>query len=256
MMAQARASWPCHERGGDMLLIEGSGALSEARRRELLERVRISNPGVEYIDAHFLHLVDADGLDDAGRAVLEQLLRYGPARSGGALPERRLLVVPRIGTISPWSSKATDIAHICGLQGVRRVERGTLYGVGGEVRDGAALRALLHDRMTQTVLEDPAEAVALFRHAEPSALGHVDVLGQGRPAIARANGELGLALSDDEIDYLVESFRRLQRNPSDVELMMFAQANSEHCRHKIFNADWIIDGEPMPRSLFAMIRNT
>jgi len=173
-----------------------------------------------------------------------------------------LLVVPRPGTISPWSSKATDIAQHCGLDAVRRLERGTTYRLqpmSAEGLDATALAtaaALLHDRMTEVVLRDPAEAERLFMQAEPRALTRVALLADGRAALEQANIELGLALSADEIEYLAERFTALGRDPTDVELMMFAQANSEHCRHKIFNADWVIDGEPQPQSLFAMIRNT
>jgi phosphoribosylformylglycinamidine synthase len=172
------------------------------------------------------------------------------------------LVVPRLGTISPWASKATDIAHNCGLERIHRIERGIAYRVrltGGRAfgdHERALLLPLLHDRMTETVLAAADEAEALFRSAEPAPLTTVDVVGGGRAALVAANRALGLALSDDEIDYLVESFTGLNRNPTDVELMMFAQANSEHCRHKIFNADWVIDGQPQTDSLFGMIRET
>jgi len=171
-----------------------------------------------------------------------------------------VLVVPRPGTISPWSSKATDIAHNCRLEAVRRVERGTAHyleaesGLDEEALAQAAL--VLHDRMTQVALLDLDGAARLFERAAPRPATRVDVLAGGRAALVEANAALGLALSGDEIDYLTESFMALGRNPTDVELMMFAQANSEHCRHKIFNADWVIDGEPQGRSLFAMIRNT
>ncbi len=189
------------------------------------------------------------------------MLRYGPSvPPDRGEPEGQLvLVVPRPGTISPWSSKATDIAHNSGLTMVRRLERGTAFYLTGEGIDEPALRTaadLLHDRMTEVALFDLADADQLFRQAEPRPCTSVDLLGGGREALVAANGALGLALSDDEIDYLVQNFGALGRNPTDIELMMFAQANSEHCRHKIFNADWIIDGEPQPLSLFAMIRNT
>ena len=174
--------------------------------------------------------------------------------------------MPRLGTVSPWASKATDIAHNCGLA-LHRVERVTEFRLslktgllgGSKPLSDAELQAcalLLHDRMTESVAFEREAARHLF-DAQPAApLAHVDVLGQGRSALVQANAEFGLALSDDEIDYLVEAFTRLARNPSDVELMMFAQANSEHCRHKIFNADFTIDGERQPLSMFGMIRNT
>ena len=172
-----------------------------------------------------------------------------------------LLVVPRFGTVSPWSTKATDIAHVCGLRTVQRIERGVAYFLDGSRPLTAAERghaaAQIHDRMTESVLDTLEAAVGLFQHAAPQPLATVPVLAAGRAALEQANKNLGLALSEDEIDYLVDAFQRqLRRDPTDVELMMFAQANSEHCRHKIFNADWIIDGERSDKTLFGMIRNT
>ncbi|HEV2112410.1 MAG TPA: phosphoribosylformylglycinamidine synthase, partial [Gammaproteobacteria bacterium] len=172
-----------------------------------------------------------------------------------------MLVVPRVGTVSPWASKATDIARNCGLKKVRRIERGIVYylNTASGLPGRAALERLapaLHDRMTQTVMYEFGEAVRLFAQAAPAQLYTVDVLGGGREALLKADREYGFALSEDEVDYLVENFRRLKRNPSDAELMMFAQANSEHCRHKVFRGDWVIDGERQPHSLFDMIRHT
>jgi phosphoribosylformylglycinamidine synthase len=185
----------------------------------------------------------------------------GEPGQAGAM--QRVLVVPRLGTISPWSTKATDIAQHCGLSAVLRIERGVVYYLktpnGRMLTKGeqAAILPLLHDRMTESVLEDiDSAAEKIFRHGEPQALASVDVLKGGSAALAKANLEMGMALSQDEIEYLVENFKKLKRNPTDVELMMFAQANSEHCRHKIFNADWVIDGEAQSMSLFGMIRNT
>ena len=185
----------------------------------------------------------------------------GEPRQAGSM--QRVLVVPRLGTISPWSTKATDIAQHCGLSGVLRIERGVVYylntnnGKQLSKSEQAAVLPLLHDRMTESVL-DIAEGAAekIFQHGVPQPLATVDVLKGGSDALAQANREMGLALSEDEIEYLVENFQKLKRNPTDVELMMFAQANSEHCRHKIFNADWVIDGEAQDMSLFGMIRNT
>ena len=169
-------------------------------------------------------------------------------------------MVPRPGTISPWSSKATDIAHNCGLSQVKRVERGIAYYVeAGENLSESQLSTVaaeLHDRMVESVLDELHKAEVLFSQQQPAALTSVDILGGGEEALKTANVELGLALADDEIDYLVTSFKELKRNPTDVELMMFAQANSEHCRHKIFNASWTLDGEDQEHSLFGMIRNT
>jgi len=211
--------------------------------------------------ADYLHIVELDeALSAAERDILDKLLTYGPEQPAEGIPAAELVVVPRPGTISPWSSKASDIVHNCGLEKVTRVERGIAYSfstAGGTPLDDAQLAALLpllHDRMTEAVLFDIAESDALFRHAVPAPMSAVDVLGGGRAALEIANRELGLALSDDEIDYLVENFTALGRNPVDIELMMFAQANSEHCRHKIFNASWIIDGKAQQRSLFEMIR--
>ncbi|MBL8539468.1 MAG: phosphoribosylformylglycinamidine synthase, partial [Betaproteobacteria bacterium] len=173
-----------------------------------------------------------------------------------------LLVVPRLGTLSPWSSKATDIARHCGLDAVRRIERGVAYTIvtdAAQPLDAAqrgAIAPFLYDRMTETVLDRFEDAARLFQEVTPAPLATVDVLGGGRAALLRANQEMGLALSADEIEYLLENFARIGRNPSDAELMMFAQANSEHCRHKIFNADWVIDGVPQTTSLFGMIRET
>jgi phosphoribosylformylglycinamidine synthase len=216
-----------------------------------------------------VHFVDAENdLSTKAQEVLTALLGYGPrpgatANDTSATEEATgdtaelLLVVPRPGTISPWSSKATDIAHICGLSQVRRLERGVAYFV--ESMGPIAFAAVadhLHDRMTEVVFDRLDAATRLFEQGDPAPVGTVDLIGEGREALVRANAALGLALADDEIDYLVDSFAALARNPTDVELMMFAQANSEHCRHKIFNADWVIDGEAQEESLFAMIRNT
>ena len=243
-----------------MLQFRGGPALSSFRIQKLVESLRGLLPAVEAVDAQFLYFVDTEGLlGSAERAVLERLLNDGSstAQSPGAL----LLVVPRLGTISPWASKATDIAHNSGLRKIRRIERGTAFylrGHGGPLTPEMLQRAapLLHDRMTQSVLFDTAAAKHLFDSAAPTPLRTVDVLGGGREALLKADRQLGFALSEDEIDYLVENFRRLKRNPTDTELMMFAQANSEHCRHKIFRGEWIIDGERQPDSLFAMIRRT
>ena len=199
------------------------------------------------------------------RRILDALLTYGPRSPDGnaaaALPAERLIVViPRPGTISPWSSKATDIAHVCGLDAIERIERGIAYEVraaGGLTKEKlAAIAPALYDRMTEAAIFSLDDAAQLFVHEQPRPLRTVPLLARGRAALVEANQSLGLALSEDEIDYLAANFARLERDPTDVELMMFAQANSEHCRHKIFNAEWIIDGERQPKSLFAMIKNT
>ena len=246
-----------------MLHLRGSPALSEFRKSKLLVQLREQLPGVSRISADYLHVVELEErLDDGQQEILEKLLSYGPARQAEVLSGTTLVVVPRPGTISPWSSKATDITHNCGLVNVCRVERGIVYTLemqGGEALTDAdydAVMPLLHDRMTEVVLFDINDSDALFRHAEPAPFQTIDVLGGGRAALEMANTDLGLALSADEIDYLAENFATLGRNPVDIELMMFAQANSEHCRHKIFNASWIIDGKPQDKSLFNMIRES
>jgi len=241
--------------------LRGGPALSEFRSHKLLEQIRERVPEVVRLAAVFLHVAELEErLSGDEQALLERLLEYGPQRQDEVPDGFDLVVVPRPGTISPWSSKATDIIHNCGLSKVRRVERGIVYTL--QTGDGAAPTAeqqelilpLLHDRMTETVLYDIQDAEILFRHADPAPFARVDVLGGGRAALEAANRELGLALSADEIDYLCENFTALGRNPADIELMMFAQANSEHCRHKIFNASWIIDGQARDKSLFGMIR--
>ena len=246
-----------------MLRIPGAPALSAFRIAKLLVRLRALEPSVFSLESRFVHFVDLTRpLEPAEREVLERLLTYGP-RIEQATPSHTdgatLLVVPREGTISPWSSKATDIARVCGLEAVQRIERGIEYTIGSKQPLGserlATLAVELFDRMTEMVLRDPEQAQRLFSHAHPKPLARIS-LERGVAALEQANRELGLALSGDEIEYLLVSFRRLGRAPSDVELMMFAQANSEHCRHKIFNAEWIIDGRKRDESLFAMIRYT
>ena len=244
-----------------MLELRGAPALSAFRHAKLLATLRASVPEIDVMHAEYVHFVDVEGELDANEsALLEQLLDYGSAREEAHADGLQLLVVPRIGTQSPWSSKATDIAHNCGLAKVLRIERGIAYriGVRGTLKEAhfAAIVAGIHDRMTETVLQDASDAATLFAHHAPAPLGRIDVLEGGRQALASANVALGLALAEDEIDYLVAAFVELGRNPTDVELMMFAQANSEHCRHKIFNADWVVDGEPQSHSLFKMIKNT
>ncbi|MDF1629186.1 MAG: phosphoribosylformylglycinamidine synthase [Alcanivoracaceae bacterium] len=240
-----------------MLILSGSSALSPFRKEKLLQ----AHPAVIDLGCCFVHFVDlAEALSDDQQQVLGKLLEYGPAGANEEMQGEQFVVVPRPGTISPWSSKATDICHNAGLQAVHRVERGIEFRVRftADVTDEqrAAFCAAIHDRMTQTVLTTVEQAQALFAQHQPKTLSRIDVLGGGKTALEQANGDLGLALAEDEIDYLVEQFQRLKRNPTDAELMMFAQANSEHCRHKIFNADWLIDGEQQDISLFGMIRNT
>jgi phosphoribosylformylglycinamidine synthase len=242
-----------------MLILRGAPALSAFRHGKLLEQLTSKVPAVTGLYAEFAHFADVAGeLTDAEQGVLARLLKYGPSVPVQEPAGRLFLSVPRFGTLSPWSSKASDIAHNCGLGKIQRLERGIAYYVTGALSeaDVAQVTALLHDRMTQMVLQRFEEAAGLFSHAQPKPLTAVDVLGGGRAALEKANTELGLALAEDEIDYLVKSFGDLGRNPHDIELMMFAQANSEHCRHKIFNASWDIDGESQEKSLFGMIKNT
>jgi phosphoribosylformylglycinamidine synthase len=246
-----------------MLTLRGAPALSDFRLTKLLALCRERVPGVAAVYAEFVHFVDASAaLSSEEQAALGRLLEYGPRIAPRERTGSLLLVVPRQGTISPWSSKATDIARNCGLAHVRRIERGTAFFVAGEggralsAEEVAKLSPVLHDRMTQAVLPRLEDASVLFAEHTPRPLTTVDVLGGGRAALVAANRELGLALAEDEIDYLSARFTELRRNPTDVELMMFAQANSEHCRHKIFNASWTIDGKPQERSLFQSIKNT
>lgn len=243
-----------------MLILRGAPALSTFRTQKLLANVQQLVPAVTALTAEYVHFADVSApLTDDQHQVLKQLLTYGPkGRSDAEVEGELYLVVPRLGTISPWASKATDIAKNTGLDTVRRIERGMAYYVAGNLSDAerAQVSALLHDRMVETVFYSFDAVAQLFTKQEPAPQTTVDILGGGRDALAEANRHLGLALADDEIDYLVESFQALGRNPVDVELMMFAQANSEHCRHKIFNASWTIDGEEQPRSLFKMIKNT
>ncbi len=244
-----------------MLELRGAPALSPFRSQKLLSQIRSEVPEVDHVYAEFMHFSDLEApLSEAEQAVLDRLLTYGPSVQVEEPDGILFLVVPRPGTLSPWSSKATDIARNCGLRQIRRIERGTAYYIRAQGKLGLEQReriaALLHDRMTQKVFHEMGGAELLFHREEPRPLDRVPVIGGGRQALVDANKRLGLALADDEVDYLVKSFTDLQRDPTDVELMMFAQANSEHCRHKIFNASWDIDGEGQEKSLFAMIRNT
>jgi phosphoribosylformylglycinamidine synthase len=249
-----------------MLILRGSSALSPFRLEKLRTELAAAGLPVRALAARFTHLVElvagAKALSPASQAVLEKLLTYGPRRPLPTVTGLVQVVAPRIGTISPWSSKATDIAHLCGLTNVRRIERVIEFTLDFNssqplaATDHALLKNKLHDRMTQVVFDSLEACSTLFHHASPAPLAAIPVLTRGRAALVAANTELGLALADDEIDYLVNAFTTLGRDPNDIELMMFAQANSEHCRHKIFNATWSIDGAARDRSLFQMIKNT
>ena len=244
-----------------MFSLLGAPALSQFRLDKLLQSLQGRDSRVRAVSSRLMHFVDSSvPIDESQLELLGKLLTYGPRAQLQAERGQRLLVTPRLGTVSPWSSKATDIAHVCGLVGVRRLERGTLYFIDAaaalgteELRD---LGALLHDRMTESLMLDTQDPAELFQAAEPRPLRSVSLGADGHAALERANADWGLALSSEEIDYLVRAFGALGRDPSDVELMMFAQANSEHCRHKIFNAQFIVDGAKSPMSLFAMIRAT
>ncbi|WP_150137138.1 phosphoribosylformylglycinamidine synthase [Candidatus Enterovibrio altilux] len=244
-----------------MEILRGSPALSEFRVNKLLENCQTDHLPITGLYAEYIHFVDlCSPLNEDERQKLDRLLTYGPAMKEHASTGSLFLVTPRTGTISPWSSKATDIAHNCGLNHIKRLERGTAYYLDLSTSlnntQVSTLKGLLHDRMIEVVFSDMADTAVLFTTATPAPVKAIDMLASGRNALKKANVELGLALADDEIDYLIKIFTKLGRNPNDIELMMFAQANSEHCRHKIFNADWTIDGVTQNKSLFKMIKNT
>jgi phosphoribosylformylglycinamidine synthase len=247
-----------------MLILRGSSALSPFKQDKLLAQFSALGIGVSSVQAQYVHFVDVQSeLNEADMFVLSQLLSYGPTSENIDASGYFVLVTPRPGTISPWASKATDIAKNSGLSQIHRIERGIAYyivfdhkTVDSIASDLAAIAAPLHDRMTQAVFTQLEHAQQLFVQAEAKPFLSVPILEEGKAALEQANKKLGLALADDEVDYLFDSFTKLGRNPNDIELYMFAQANSEHCRHKIFNADWTIDGEVQPKSLFKMIKNT
>ena len=244
-----------------ILFLRGERALSGFRVEKLLQKAAALGLPEAEIRSEYWYFADcAEHLNAADAEKLEALL-VGQVAS--ALPQSSgslhlFLITPRIGTISPWASKATEIAKNCGFTQIRRIERGMAVWLSGSLSEAQKQQwaALLHDRMTESVLPDFQVAAKLFAHPEAQTFDTVDVLSGGRAALEKANTDLGLALSPDEIDYLLDNYQALKRNPSDVELMMFAQANSEHCRHKIFNADFILNGEKQPKSLFRMIRDT
>lgn len=250
-----------------MLCLRGSAALSQFRIDKIQSQLS-HHSNIKHLYAEFRHFIWVENkgaevaLSAAQQETLKQILTYGPTLQVEDPQGELLVVIPRIGTISPWASRATDIVQHCGLESVQRVERGIAYFVqtkNGEkltVDERKALLPLIHDRMTETVIANLDDAAKLYHTDTPKPLSTVDILQGGKAALVQANSEMGLALSPDEVDYLFENFSKIQRNPTDVELMMFAQANSEHCRHKIFNADWVIDGVQQAFSLFGMIRNT
>ena len=245
-----------------ILKLRGGAALSQFRLEKLLAAAAEAGLPDLSLKAEFWHFAESETpLSTEQQGTLGKLLSYGEAPYAETPEGELFMVTPRLGTLSPWASKATDIARHCGLEQVQRIERGTAFwvktsGISLSEEARQILTGLLHDRMTETVLSSLDDADRLFVHIDPQPMTSVDILAGGRAALASANQTLGLALSEDEIDYLVENFIKLGRNPSDVELMMFAQANSEHCRHKIFNAQFIIDGVEQGKSLFRMIRDT
>lgn len=244
-----------------MLQFRGHKALSLFRLQKLSDLIKPIVPQFSAINAEYWYFCEARrDLAQDELNILGKLLNLDSAHHSPMPRGEFLLVIPRPGTLSPWSSKAKDIACHCGLDGIERVERGVAFYIQHESAlsndNRRAIEAIIHDRMTETVVHSLPEASILFHPIEPATLKEIDVLREGRVALNKANQEMGLALSADEIDYLMDYFLESRRNPTDVELMMFAQANSEHCRHKIFNADWVIDGEQKQRSLFSMIRHT
>ena len=243
-----------------MLLLRGDRALSPFRIEQLKAECTALVPALTALEAQHLYVAwfsDAQTATDTAHGLLSDLTRAEPIPEGFATPPPDLLVTPRIGTISPWSSKATDICRNCAVTGLTRIERITAWYLGGLHQDQlATLTPLLHDRMTETIMRDPADLARLNSNAQPADVGRVPLQRLGRAALDDADRNLGLALSGDELDYLLDRYQELARDPTDVELMMFAQANSEHCRHKIFNAAWTVDGTIEALSPFDMIRNT
>ena len=246
-------------------IFEGGNALSPFRIQQILPLLQAISPQIQGLQSRYVHLAASlASLNTASQKTLAALLTYGEPsvyQDAGKL----IVVSPRMGTVSPWASKATDIAHNCGLD-IKRIERITEFSV--QLKNGllskavlnidqlAAVADILHDRMTESVMASRDDALALFTELQAAPMEQVDILSGGEGALQEANKRWGLALAEDEISYLVKSFTQLKRNPTDVELMMFAQANSEHCRHKIFNAEFTIDGHAQPHSLFGMIRHT
>lgn len=242
-----------------MLIFQSKPFLSSFRQKKLLAKLQNSIAGITAVQADYLYFIEtAVPIDDREKIILQQLLAAEELTK--PLEKDFILVIPRLGTISPWSSKATDIAQVCGLANISRIEHGIIYYFSASQQftqqQLSAVAKLLHDQMTESVLFSLQDAQQIFQHGKAQNFKTIPLLEQGETALLQANKVMGLALSTEEIKYLVENFKKLQRNPTDVELMMFAQVNSEHCRHKIFNADWIINGKKQNHSLFAMIRNT
>ena len=243
-----------------MIVKEGPASHSPFKLESLLRRLQSIDQNIDDLGARFIHLIDSkNDPDEEQDRILDSILEYGPDWPFGTDEGFKVFTLPRFGTTSPWSSKATDIAKVCGLTSIEKIERGVVFTLALKDKDSAPSKEaieLLYDRMTEVVITDLKQAKEIFSSLEPQPFSDVDILSDGKKALETANIELGLALNNDEIDYLLEQFTKLNRNPTDAELMMFAQANSEHCRHKVFNADWVIDGVDKERSLFQMIKNT
>ena len=247
----------------EIIHIAGGPAYSKFRKEKLLEKLQTVNPQIKDIHSEYLHIVWCEKKIAASeKDTLEKILHYGPKAQALDFKDNAIITTPRPGTISPWASRATDIANHCGLYDIKRIERAVAVYI--ELKNGAllsedqkkVLAVYLHDRMTEVSIFNLDDAKALFSHLAPKPIQYAEMLEHGKKVLNDFNKNLGLALSEDEIDYLFNYFTSIKRNPTDVELMMFAQANSEHCRHKIFNADWIVDGEKQSKSLFGMIKNT
>ncbi len=247
----------------EIIHIAGGPAYSKFRKEKLLEKLQTVNPQIKDIHSEYLHIVWCEKKIAASeKDTLEKILHYGPKAQVLDFKDNSIITIPRPGTISPWASRATDIANHCGLHDIKRIERAVAVYI--ELKNGSllsedqkkVLALYLHDRMTEVSIFNLDDAKALFSHLAPKPIQYAEMLEHGKKVLNDFNKNLGLALSEDEIDYLFNYFTSIKRNPTDVELMMFAQANSEHCRHKIFNADWIVDGEKQSKSLFGMIKNT
>ena len=243
-----------------MIVKEGPASHSPFKLESLLRRLLSIDQNITGLGARFIHFIDSkNDLGEEQDRILDSILEYGPNWPFGADEGFKIFTLPRFGTTSPWSSKATDIAKVCGLSSIERIERGVVFSLALTNKDKRPKKEaidLLYDRMTEVAITDLKQAKEIFSSLEPQPFSEVDILSDGKSALETANLQLGLALNDDEIEYLLEQFTKLNRNPTDAELMMFAQANSEHCRHKVFNADWIIDGIEKERSLFQMIKHT
>lgn len=239
-----------------MLVVCGGTALSQFRIDKKLASLKSICPSIKSISNRYIYIADTSSeFSKDESSILENLVDGKITKSDDESVSASCFIIPRPGTISPWSSKATDILHNCGLNKITRIERGILWRINidsAPEQSQSFLESIypqIHDRMTQVVVTEISQCEVLFRNSEPKQLSSIDILGKGKPALSHANNEMGLALSDDEVDYLCEAFNKLDRNPTDVEIMMFAQANSEHCRHKIFNAQWTIDGQTVSLKL-------